>query len=67
MNRAKERYSFELMTLIARMLKKDVKERLGFAELIDELNPLLQANLHAIKQIHSNHQSRNNSRNQTPL
>ena len=35
------------------MVKKDPAERIDFAELIDELNPLLQTNLESIKRVHS--------------
>ena len=51
--RMKERYSESFSDLVWKMLKKDPDERIDFAELIDELNPLLQANLESIKRVHS--------------
>jgi predicted CopG family antitoxin len=51
--RMKERYSEPFADLIQKMVKKDPYERIDFAELIDELNPLLQSNLEAIKRVHS--------------
>lgn len=51
--RAQERYSDNFIDLLQKMLKKDPNERIDFARLIDELNPLLQQNLEAIKKVHS--------------
>ena len=35
------------------MLKCDPEQRIGFADLIDELSPVLMANLERIKRLHS--------------
>jgi predicted CopG family antitoxin len=43
--RMKERYSEPFADLIQKMVKKDATSRIDFADLIDELNPLLQSNL----------------------
>lgn len=49
----KERYSEPFSDLIQKMVKRDTESRIDFAQLIDELNPLLQSNLEAIKKVHS--------------
>ena len=41
----KERYSEPFSDLVQKMLRRDAETRIDFAELVDELNPLLQSNL----------------------
>ena len=43
--RMKERYSEPFSDLVQKMLRRDAETRIDFAELVDELNPLLQSNL----------------------
>ena len=43
--RMKERYSEPFSDLVQKMLRRDAATRIDFAELVDELNPLLQSNL----------------------
>lgn len=49
----KERYSQQFCDLLQKMLNKNPMGRIDFAQLIDELNPLLHINLEAIKKVHS--------------
>ena len=53
MKRAGRRYSKQLLSLLTEMLQSDPRRRVDFAQLIDQLNPVLLLNLQAIKQLHT--------------
>ena len=53
MSQIRERYSPEFCFLLSKMLQCVPEERIDFAELIDQLNPILAKNLMNIKELYN--------------